>query len=136
MHSKYEQIKYIKKWNMKIIINNSSWRLNYELPQNKINEQLRSQQLDIERAKAWSWGLPETNTSWSIFARHIYIMKVTDIIQPTKLLGGVDITNATNQKYILLLLLVFDYIIKFYKKAYKIAEYTHSNATQQFKIEL
>ncbi len=58
MISKYEQIKYIEKWNMKIIIHYSSWRLNYELPQDKVNEQLRLEQLDIERARVWSWGLP------------------------------------------------------------------------------
>ncbi|WP_374696061.1 hypothetical protein [Spiroplasma endosymbiont of Polydrusus formosus] len=56
--------------------------------------------MNIERTKVWSWELPETNTSWSIFARHIYIMQVTDIIQPTKLLGGVDIANANNPKKI------------------------------------
>ncbi len=50
MRSKYEQIKYIEKWNMKIIIHYSSWRLNYELPQDKVNEQLRLEQLDIKRA--------------------------------------------------------------------------------------
>ncbi|WP_374696455.1 hypothetical protein [Spiroplasma endosymbiont of Polydrusus formosus] len=44
--------------------------------------------------------------------------------------------NATSPKDIPLLL-VFNYIISFFdKKAYKIAEYTHSNATQQFKTEL
>ncbi|MBW3059202.1 MAG: hypothetical protein CXB60_09270 [Spiroplasma poulsonii] len=47
MRSKYEQINYIEKWNMKIIIHYSSWRLNYELPQDKVNEQLRLEQLDI-----------------------------------------------------------------------------------------
>ncbi|AXF96962.1 PBSX family phage terminase large subunit [Spiroplasma phoeniceum] len=97
MPSKYEQIKYIEKWNMKIIIHYSSWRLNYELPQDKVNEQLRLEQLDIERARVWSWGLPG-NTSGSIFARYIDIMQATDIIQPTKLLGGVDIANATSPK--------------------------------------
>jgi hypothetical protein len=38
------------------------------------------------------------NTSGSIFARYIDIMQATDIIQPTKLLGGVDIANATSPK--------------------------------------
>ncbi|WP_374696886.1 hypothetical protein [Spiroplasma endosymbiont of Polydrusus formosus] len=53
--------------------------------------------MDIERTKVWSWWFPD-NTSWSIFARHIYIMQVTDIIQPTKLLGGVNIANAASPK--------------------------------------
>ncbi|RUP70438.1 hypothetical protein D6D54_09610, partial [Spiroplasma poulsonii] len=75
----------------------SSWRLNYELPQDKVNEQLRLEQLDIERARVWSWGLPG-NTSGSIFARYLDIMQATDIIQPTKLLGGVDLANSTSPK--------------------------------------
>ncbi|WP_425380105.1 PBSX family phage terminase large subunit [Spiroplasma endosymbiont of Stenodema calcarata] len=134
MRSKYEQIKYIEKWNMKIIIHYSSWRLNYELPQDKVNEQLRLEQLDIERARVWSWGLPG-NTSGSIFARYIDIMQATDIIQPTKLLGGVDIANATSPKGHTTAASFWIYN-SFDKKAYKVAEYTHSNATQQFKTEL
>ncbi|WP_253301019.1 hypothetical protein [Spiroplasma endosymbiont of Phyllotreta cruciferae] len=72
-------------------------KTNYELPQDKVNEQLRLEQLDIERARVWSWGLPG-NTSGSIFARYIDIMQATDIIQPTKLLGGVDLANSTSPK--------------------------------------
>ncbi len=116
---------------MKIIIHYSSWRLNYELPQDKVNEQLRLEQLDIERARVWSWGLPG-NTSGSIFARYIDIMQATDIIQPTKLLGGVDIANATSPKGHTTAASFWIYN-SFDKKAYKVAEYTHSNATQQFK---
>ncbi|WP_338966316.1 MULTISPECIES: PBSX family phage terminase large subunit [unclassified Spiroplasma] len=131
MRSKYEQINYIEKWNMKIIIHYSSWRLNYELPQNKVNEQLRLEQLDIERARVWSWGLPG-NTSGSIFARYIDIMQATDIIQPTKLLGGVDLANSTSPKGHTTAASFWIYN-SFDKKAYKVAEYAHSNATQQFK---
>ncbi|MBW3059230.1 PBSX family phage terminase large subunit [Spiroplasma poulsonii] len=109
----------------------SSWRLNYELPQDKINEQLRLEQLDIERARVWSWGLPG-NTSGSIFARYIDIMQATDIIQPTKLLGGVDLANSTSPKGHTTAASFWIYN-SFDKKAYKVAEYTHSNATQQFK---
>ncbi len=43
---------------MKIIIHYSSWRINYELPKDKFNEQLRLEQLDIERAILRSWDLP------------------------------------------------------------------------------
>ncbi|UZQ31223.1 MAG: hypothetical protein OHM56_07210 [Spiroplasma phoeniceum] len=116
---------------MKIIIHYSSWRLNYELPQDKVNEQLRLEQLDIERARVWSWGLPG-NTSGSIFARYIDIMQATDIIQPTKLLGGVDLANSTSPKGHTTAASFWIYN-SFDKKAYKVAEYTHSNATQQFK---
>ncbi|MBW3059372.1 MAG: hypothetical protein CXB60_10215 [Spiroplasma poulsonii] len=117
MRSKYEQINYIEKWNMKIIIHYSSWRLNYELPQDKVNEQLRLEQLDIERARVWSWGLPG-NTSGSIFARYLDIMQATDIIQPTKLLGGVDLANSTSPKGIQQQR-VFEYIIHLIKKPIK-----------------
>ncbi len=97
MPSKYEKNKYIEKCNIKIIINYSSWILNYELPQDKVNEQLWLEQLDIERVRVLSWGLP-VNTSGSIFARYIDIMQATNIIQPTKLLGGVDLANSTINK--------------------------------------
>ncbi|WP_133165121.1 hypothetical protein [Spiroplasma poulsonii] len=59
---------------MKIIIHYSSWRLNYELPQDKVNEQLRLEQLDIERARVWSWGLPG-NTSGSILQDILILCK-------------------------------------------------------------
>lgn len=131
MRSKLEQTAYIEKWNMKIIIHYSSWRLNNLLPQDQVNEQLRLEQLDIERARVWSWGLPG-NTSGSIFARYIDIMQATDIIQPTKLLGGVDLANSTSPKGHTTAASFWIYN-SFDKKAYKVAEYTHSNATQQFK---
>lgn len=134
MRSNFEQIKYLEKWNMKIIIHYSSWRMNKYLDQAQCNELLRLEQLDPERARVWSWGLPG-NTSGSIFARYIDIMQATDIIQPTKLLGGVDIANATSPKGHTTAA-SFWLFNNTSKKAYKVAEYTHSNATQQFKTEL
>jgi hypothetical protein len=110
MRSKYEQIKYIEKLNMKIIIHYYNWRLNYKLPKDKVNEQLKLEQLDIERARVWSLGLSD-NTNGSIFARYINIMQATDIIQLTKLLGGVGLASYTSPKAFPILLLVFNYII-------------------------
>ncbi|PQM30158.1 hypothetical protein SMSRO_SF026300 [Spiroplasma poulsonii] len=66
------------------------------------------------------------------FARYIDIMQATDIIQPTKLLGGVDLANSTSPKGHTTAASFWIYN-SFDKKAYKVAEYTHSNATQQFK---
>ncbi|QED24875.1 PBSX family phage terminase large subunit [Spiroplasma citri] len=134
MRSKWEQTAYIEKWDMKIIIHYTNWRLNSFLPKEEENKILRLEQLDTERARVWSWGLPG-NTSGSIFARYIDIMQATDIIQPTKLLGGVDIANATSPKGHTTAASFWLYN-SFDKKAYKVAEYTHSNATQQFKTEL
>lgn len=134
MRNKWEQTAYIEKWNMKIIIHYTNWRLNDLLPQEEKNKIERLEQLDIERARVWSWGLPG-NTSGSIFARYIDIMQAKDIIQPTKLLGGVDIANATSPKGHTTAASFWIYN-SFDKKAYKVAEYTHSNATQQFKTEL
>ncbi|PQM29751.1 PBSX family phage terminase large subunit [Spiroplasma poulsonii] len=59
-------------------------------------------------------------------------MQATDIIQPTKLLGGVDLANSTSPKGHTTASSFWIYN-SFDKKAYKVAEYTHSNATQQFK---
>ncbi len=62
-------------------------------------------------------------------------MQATDIIQPTKLLGGVDIANATIPKGHTTAASFWLYN-SFDKKAYKVVEYTHPNSTQQFKTEL
>ncbi|UZQ30339.1 MAG: hypothetical protein OHM56_02020 [Spiroplasma phoeniceum] len=59
-------------------------------------------------------------------------MQATDIIQPTKLLGGVDLANSTSPKGNTTAASFWIYN-SFDKKAYKVAEYTHSNANQQFK---
>ncbi|APE74755.1 PBSX family phage terminase large subunit [Spiroplasma citri] len=131
MRSKWEQTAYIEKWDMKIIIHYTNWRLNSFLPKEEENKILRLEQLDPERARVWSWGLPG-NTSGSIFARYLDIMQATDIIQPTKLLGGVDLANSTSPKGHTTAASFWLYN-SFDKKAYKVAEYTHSNATQQFK---
>ncbi len=83
----------------------------------------------------WILGLPG-NTSGSIFAIYIDIMQATDIIlQPNKLLGDVGIANATSPNGHTTTASFWIYN-SFDKKAYKVTEYTHSNATQQFKTEL
>ncbi len=75
------------------------------------------------------------NNGGSIFALYIDIMQSTDIIQPTKLLGGVVLANSTSPKGQTTAASFWIYN-SFDKKAYKLAEYTHSNATQQFKGSL
>ncbi|WP_281042173.1 phage terminase large subunit [Spiroplasma citri] len=58
MRSKWEQTAYIEKWDMKIIIHYTNWRLNSFLPTEEENKILRSEKLDPVRARVWSWGLP------------------------------------------------------------------------------
>ncbi|UNF62438.1 hypothetical protein [Spiroplasma poulsonii] len=119
-----------------IIIHYSSWRLKLWILTNKIkvNEQLRLEQLILEEQESGAEG-SSGNTSGSIFARYIDIMQATDIIQPTKLLGGVvDLQTLLVQKDIQTQAASFEYhIIYLIKKAYKVAEYTHSNATNMFR---